>query len=52
MPVSTADEVFLTSTTRDVQALERVDDRSLQPGPVAEKISNAFEQVLRSEIDP
>ncbi|WP_228975453.1 aminotransferase class IV [Streptomyces sp. DH12] len=40
----TADEVFLTSTLRDVQAVHRVDDRELAPapGPVTAKAARVF----------
>ncbi|MDT9686452.1 aminodeoxychorismate lyase [Streptomyces sp. TRM76323] len=40
----TADEVFLTSTLRDVQAVHRVDDRELAPapGPVTAKAMRVF----------
>jgi branched-chain amino acid aminotransferase len=38
-----ADEVFLTSTGRDVQPVERVDDRRLPaPGPLTEAAAEAF----------
>ncbi|MEU2183584.1 aminotransferase class IV [Streptomyces thermolilacinus] len=40
----TADEIFLTSTLRDVQAVHRVDDRELTPapGPVTAKAMRVF----------
>jgi branched-chain amino acid aminotransferase len=40
----TADEIFLTSTLRDVQAVHRVDDRELPaaPGPVTAKAMRVF----------
>lgn len=39
----TADEVFITSSTRDVQAVSRVDDRELPaPGPVTVRAARAF----------
>jgi len=46
-----ADEVFLTSTTRDVQAIRRVDDRDLPaPGPVTAQVTKIFAD--RSAEDP
>lgn len=46
MPLSilqAADEVFITSSTRDVQAVARVDDRELPaPGPVTTSTARAF----------
>lgn len=47
-----ADEVFLTSTTRDVQALTRVDDRQLDIGPVTTRIAAAFGDLVAAELDP
>jgi branched-chain amino acid aminotransferase len=49
--LTTADEVFLTSTGRDVQAVHLVDDRSLEPGPVTEQVAAAFAQ-LALDVDP
>ena len=41
--LATADELFLTSTTRDVQPVARLDDRDLPaPGPVTAKAMGAF----------
>lgn len=47
-----AEEVFLTSTLRDVQAVSRVDDRALPaaPGPVTAKAMRTFAE--RSAADP
>lgn len=43
--LTTADEVFITSTTRDVQAISRVDQRNLTaPGPVTAAVAQAFKQ--------
>ena len=39
--LTTAEEVFLTSTTRDVQGLIKIDDRNLVVGPVTTKIGRA-----------
>lgn len=48
-----ADEVFLTSTGRDVQPVYRVDDRELQlPGPLTEAAAMAFAELTASTTDP
>ncbi|MEU7056567.1 aminodeoxychorismate lyase [Streptomyces sp. NPDC046197] len=49
-----ADEVFLTSTLRDVQAVHRVDDRELPgaPGPVTAKAMRIFDERSGHDQDP
>ncbi|GGT44927.1 aminotransferase class IV [Streptomyces purpureus] len=49
-----AEEVFLTSTLRDVQAVHRVDGRELPgaPGPVTAKAMRIFEERAAAETDP
>lgn len=48
-----ADEVFLTSSTRDVQGQHRVDARTFQaPGPVTAQVAQAFAELVAREIDP
>jgi branched-chain amino acid aminotransferase len=48
-----ADEVFLTSTGRDVQAVDRVDDRPLPaPGPLTEAAARALAALEASTDDP
>ncbi|WP_062216248.1 aminotransferase class IV [Streptomyces sp. NBRC 109706] len=49
-----ADEVFLTSSTRDVQAVRRVDDRELPeaPGPVTAEALRVFRANAAADIDP
>ncbi|MFD4635124.1 aminotransferase class IV [Streptomyces sp. NPDC058284] len=49
-----ADEVFLTSTLRDVQAVHRVDGRQLAatPGPVTAKAMRIFEERAADDLDP
>ncbi|WP_329226188.1 aminodeoxychorismate lyase [Streptomyces canus] len=49
-----ADEVFLTSTLRDVQAVHRVDARELPgaPGPVTAKAMRVFEERSGHDLDP
>ncbi|WHX17487.1 aminodeoxychorismate lyase [Streptomyces malaysiensis subsp. malaysiensis] len=49
-----AEEVFLTSTTRDVQAVHRVDDHTLRgaPGPVTAEALRIFIERAAADIDP
>ncbi|HZK36537.1 MAG TPA: aminotransferase class IV [Aeromicrobium sp.] len=48
-----ADEVFLAGTTRDVQGIERVDDRILPaPGPVTAKALKIWARESTKDIDP
>ncbi|MER7571958.1 aminodeoxychorismate lyase [Streptomyces sp. NPDC126514] len=49
-----ADEVFLTSTLRDVQAVHRVDARELPgaPGPVTAKAMRIFDERSGQDQDP
>ncbi len=49
----TADEVFLTSTGRDVQAVHRADDRTLPaPGPMTAAAAAAFAELAATNVDP
>lgn len=51
--LETADEVFLTSTTRDVQAVARVDGRDLPaPGPVTHELAEQWRLREAEGIDP
>ncbi|WP_406280213.1 aminotransferase class IV [Embleya sp. NBC_00896] len=48
-----ADEVFLTSSLRDVQGVHLVDDRALvAPGPVTRKAMETFAARAADDIDP
>lgn len=48
-----ADEIFLTSTTRDVQAVHRADDRDLAaPGEVTVAVAKVFAERSAEDIDP
>jgi len=47
-----ADEVFLTSTGRDVQPVHRVNDRTLEPGPLTAAAAVALDALTRSNADP
>jgi len=49
----TAEEIFLVSTTRDVQPVVRCDDRELQgPGPVTAKCAEVWAAREAGDIDP
>ncbi|WP_156721524.1 aminotransferase class IV [Streptomyces apocyni] len=49
-----ADEIFLTSTLRDIQAVHRVDGRELPgaPGPVTAKAMRIFDERSGADLDP
>lgn len=48
-----ADEVFLTSTGRDVQPVHRVDDHRLEvPGPLTGAAASAFADLVAATSDP
>ncbi|BDM68527.1 4-amino-4-deoxychorismate lyase [Streptomyces nigrescens] len=49
-----AEEIFLTSTLRDVQAVTRIDGRQLSdgPGPVTAAAMRIFDEQSAAEIDP
>ncbi len=48
-----ADEVFLTSTTRDIQPVHRVDDRDLAaPGEVTAAVMKVFAARSAEDLDP
>lgn len=49
-----ADEIFVTSSTRDVQPVARVDDRVVEPspGPVTAEVMARFESATSGVVDP
>ncbi len=48
-----AEEIFLVSTTRDVQGVGRCDERELgAPGPVTAKVAAVWAQKEREDLDP
>ena len=48
-----AEEVFITSSTRDVQPVHRVDSRSLvAPGPLTASARAEFDRRSRADVDP
>lgn len=51
--LTTADEVFLTGTTRDVHPVHDVDGRALTaPGPVTARVRDAFTAASASNFNP
>ena len=49
-----ADEAFLSSTTREVQPIARVDGVALRnaPGPVTTRLAVAFSELVARDLDP
>lgn len=48
-----AEEVFLASTTRDVQSVHRCDERDLPaPGPLTQDVAAAWAKCSAADIDP
>jgi branched-chain amino acid aminotransferase len=47
-----ASEFFLASTTRDVQAVVRWDDRDLEVGPVTKSVQEEWRTREAADIDP
>lgn len=48
-----AEEVFITSSTRDVQPVHRVDARSVAaPGPITAAVRDEFARRSRADVDP
>jgi branched-chain amino acid aminotransferase len=48
-----ADEAFVTSTVRELQAISAVDGVALPaPGPITEKLTAAFGDLTRRKTDP
>jgi branched-chain amino acid aminotransferase len=48
-----ADEVFITSSTKDVMAVHAIDDRLIPaPGPVTAHAAHIFARLSRERLDP
>jgi branched-chain amino acid aminotransferase len=49
-----ADEAFLSSTTREVQAIGRVDGHPLPaaPGPLTQQLADEFTKLVARDLDP
>lgn len=52
--VATADEAFLSSTTREAQPIAQVDGQPLAhaPGPITERLTDAFRALVARNLDP
>ncbi len=52
--LTTADEAFLTSTTREVHPISKVDDHDLPaaPGPITKQLADAFTALVASNPNP
>jgi branched-chain amino acid aminotransferase len=52
--LATADEAFLSSTTREVQAIAHVDGTALPhaPGPITVRLAEAYDALVALDIDP
>ncbi|MEM9517786.1 MAG: aminotransferase class IV [Actinomycetota bacterium] len=50
--LETTSEAFLTSSTRDVMPLHRIDDRDLRPGPLTAAAAAAFAALVAGATDP
>ena len=50
--LQTTTEAFLTSSTRDVMPIHRVDDRDLAPGPLTASAAEALATLMATDVDP
>jgi branched-chain amino acid aminotransferase len=51
--LTTADEAFLTSSTRDVQPIAHIDGRELiAPGPLTATVAAVFADLVATDLDP
>ncbi|MEO0492096.1 MAG: aminotransferase class IV [Actinomycetota bacterium] len=50
--LATTSEAFLTSSTRHVMAIDRIDDRALAVGPLTEAARAAYQTVVAEHLDP
>ena len=50
--LATADEVFITSSTKDVLPVHAVDERELPVGPVTQAAADVFARLSRERNDP
>jgi branched-chain amino acid aminotransferase len=50
--LQTTTEAFLTSSTRDVMPIDRIDDRSMVPGPLTAAAMTAFADLVADSVDP
>lgn len=50
--LATTGEAFLTSSTRDVMPIHRIDDRDLDPGPLTAAAADALAALMAADVDP
>ena len=52
--IATADEAFISSSTREIQAISAVDGNPLPvaPGPVTTLLADAFRRMVAEDLDP
>lgn len=50
--LATTSEAFLTSSTRDVMPIHRVDERHLEAGPLTAAAAAALAELMATEVDP
>lgn len=51
--LETAEEAFLTSSTRDVQPIHAIDGRGLEaPGPITTRVREAFAKASAADLNP
>ena len=50
--LQTADEVFITSTTKNVLPVHAVDERLLEPGAVTARAAKVFAARAAEDLDP
>ena len=50
--LESAEEVFITSSTKDVLAVHGVDERTLEPGPVTARAAEIFARNSGAQLDP
>jgi branched-chain amino acid aminotransferase len=50
--LGSADEVFITSSTKDVLPIHAVDDRALPVGPVTDRLRDLFRKRAAEDLDP
>jgi len=52
--LATADEAFLSSSTREIQAISAVDGNPLPvaPGPITTLLADAFRRMVAEDLDP
>ncbi len=52
--LASADEAFLTSSTREVHPISKVDDQPVPqaPGPLTKQLADAFTQLIATNLDP